>query len=178
MDKSKSKAESDDEDEESASGHVTWADTRDYCTFTTYQVNSVSDNRFKPTEILIDNQANVSIVHPDLARNIEPAEKLVKINGVGGHQFTVKSIGFLDPLFPVYVSDQTKAHIFSFAQVEDKYPITYTLQESFTIHLPRGDIVFKRRDGMYVADWNDYRYVFFSSVVLKCRKNERRKHMS
>ena len=70
MDKSKSKAESDDEDEESASGHVTWADTRDYCTFTTYQVNSVSDNRFKPTKILIDNQANVSIVHPDLARNI------------------------------------------------------------------------------------------------------------
>mmetsp|Transcript_8512 Transcript_8512/g.12432 ORF Transcript_8512/g.12432 Transcript_8512/m.12432 type:complete len:164 (-) Transcript_8512:147-638(-) len=129
----------------------------------TKQVNSVSDNRFKPTEILIDNQANVSIVHPDLARNIEPAKKQVKINGVGGHQFTVKSTGFLDPLFPVYVSEQTKANILSFAQVEDQYPITYTPQESFTIHLPRGDITFKRRDGMYVADWNDYRDVFYSS---------------
>jgi len=42
------KAESEDEkdEEHSASGHVIWADTIEYCTFSTYQVNAVSHSRF------------------------------------------------------------------------------------------------------------------------------------
>jgi len=152
MDKSK-KAESEDEeeDEDKASGHVTWAAHHEYCTFSTYQVNAVSDSRFKQTEVLIDNQADISIVHPRLLRNIMAADKKVKINRVGGHQFTVSETGYLDPFFSVYASTQTKANILSFAQVEDQYPITYTPQEAFTVHLPKGDIVFRRRDGMYVG---------------------------
>ena len=67
MEKAK-KAESKDEedDEYLASGHVTWADTNEYCTFSTYQVNTVSDSRFKQMEVLIDNQVDISIVHPRL----------------------------------------------------------------------------------------------------------------
>mmetsp|Transcript_9406 Transcript_9406/g.13614 ORF Transcript_9406/g.13614 Transcript_9406/m.13614 type:complete len:103 (-) Transcript_9406:187-495(-) len=33
------------------------------------QVNAVSDGRFTRTQVLIDNQADVSIVHPSLLRN-------------------------------------------------------------------------------------------------------------
>jgi len=173
MDKSK-KAESEDEeeDEDKALGHVTWAAHHEYCTFNTYQyqVNAVSDCRFKQTEVLIDNQADISIVHPRLLRNIMAADKKVKINGVGGHQFTVSETGYLDPFFPVYASTHTKANILSFAQVEDQYPITYTPQEAFTVHLPKGDIVFRRRDGMYVADWEDYKNVFSTTVCTKAEQ--------
>jgi hypothetical protein len=74
------KAESEDEkdEEHSASGHVIWADTIEYCTFSTYQVNAVSHSRFKPTEVLIDNQVDISIVHPKLLRSIMAAEQEVK----------------------------------------------------------------------------------------------------
>ena len=91
MEKAK-KAESEDKEDEwySASGHVTWTVTNKYCTFSTYQDNAVSDSRFKPTEVLIENQADISIVYPKLLRNIMAAELEAKINGIGGHQFTVR----------------------------------------------------------------------------------------
>ena len=41
------------------------------------------------TEVLIDNAADVSIVHPSLLQNIMPAERAIKINGVGGHQYSI-----------------------------------------------------------------------------------------
>jgi len=68
----------------------------------------------------------------------------------------VRETGCLDPFILVYASMQTKVNILSFAQVEDQYPITYTPQEAFTVHLPKGDIVFKRHDGIhYAAEWED-----------------------
>jgi len=99
----KKRAGSEDE-EDTRLGHVTWADG---CTFSTYQVNSVSDCRFTRSEVLLDNAADVSVVHPTLLRNIVPAERSVKNNGVGGHQFIVDETGYLDPLFSVYVSEHT-----------------------------------------------------------------------
>jgi len=44
--------------------------------------------------------------------------------------------------------------VLSFADIEDLYPITYQPQESFTVHLPERDIVFSRRDKLYVADFD------------------------
>ena len=93
---------------------MTWADAS---TSSTYQVNSVSDTRFGRTEVLIDNAVDVSIVHPSLLHNIMPAEKEIKINGVGGHQFTVAEKGYLDPFFTVYASEHTNANILSFTQL-------------------------------------------------------------
>jgi hypothetical protein len=40
----------------------------------------------------------------------------------------------------------------SFSDVEDMYEITYQPRKSFTVHLPDRDIVFKRRNKLYVAD--------------------------
>ena len=102
LEKQKQDSESDDDDASERSGHVTWASA-----YTTYQVNAVSETRLTRSEVLIDNQANVSIIHPSLLRNIMPAERAVKINGVGGHQFTVKDTGFLDPFFQVYAREHT-----------------------------------------------------------------------
>ena len=70
--------------------------------FTTYQVNNaVQEHEFGRFEVLIDNQANISIVHPSLLRDVKPAQQSVKINGVGGHQFSVSETGYLDPLCEV-----------------------------------------------------------------------------
>ena len=108
----KKHADSNTEEEERL-GHVTWADAS---AFSTYQVHSVSDNRIGRTEVLLDNAVDVSIVHPSLLRNIMPAAKEIKINGVRGHQFTVGETGYLDSFFSVYASELTTVNILSFAQ--------------------------------------------------------------
>ena len=64
-------------------------------TFVTYQEkNHESENkRFKQKEILLDNQADVSVMHPSLLHdNIQSTEQEVKINGVAGHQLFFSSI--------------------------------------------------------------------------------------
>jgi hypothetical protein len=44
--------------------------------------------------------------------------------------------------------------VLSFADVEVMYDITYRPQESFTVCLPERDIVFYRRNKLYVADFS------------------------
>jgi hypothetical protein len=42
------------------------------------------------------------------------------------------------------------------AQVEDMYPVTYSQGENITVHMDDRDLVFRRKDGMYVADFTDW----------------------
>jgi hypothetical protein len=44
-------------------------------------------------------------------------------------------------------------NILSFAEVEEKYPITYEPYEGFTVHLPERDILFRRVGKLHVADF-------------------------
>ena len=111
-------------------------------------------------EVLIDNQANNSVVHTSLLRDVQPADQTVKINGVGGHQFSVSETGYLDPLFRVYASEVTRVNILSLSEVEDQYLVRYEPQKNFIIHLLETDIVFNRKVGMYVADWYLYKAIF------------------
>ena len=122
--------------------------------------------QFGRREVLLNNQANVSIVHPDLLRDIQSAEKSVQINGVGGHQFMVNKTGYLDPLFRVYASEDTQVNILSLSEVEDEFLATYKPQEKFIVHLPEVDIVFHHRDGMYVADWEQYRKAYATTNAV------------
>ncbi len=115
--------------------------------------------------MLLDNQADVSIIHPTLLREVEPAEEDVRINGVGVHQFTVENTGYLDDFFRVYASTETHANILSFAEVENRFPITYVPRESFTVHLQDRDIVFNRRGKMYVADREQVRSAYVMTGV-------------
>lgn len=59
--------------------------------------------------------------------------------------------------------------MFSFAEVEDKYPITYVPFMCFIIHLPDQDICFDCIDKPYIADWNDY----YKSVHVTAKEQER-----
>jgi hypothetical protein len=42
------------------------------------------------------------------------------------------------------------------ADVEDLYPVTYVQGESITVHMLDREVVFHRRDKMYVADFSDW----------------------
>ncbi len=46
-----------------------------------------------------------------------------------------------------------KVNVLSFAAVEDLYDIMYLRGEAFVVHMPGKDLVFKRRDKLYMAEW-------------------------
>ncbi len=84
------------------------------------------------TEVLLDNQANISIMHPMLLEDIRPAPKKVKVNGVGGKQMIVDKMGMLPGFFRVYASKETKANVLCFSDVEDLYRVMYKHLESLS----------------------------------------------
>jgi hypothetical protein len=59
------------------------AATWDVTTFVTYQVNAIGAVSFKHTEVLLDNQANISILRPDLLMAFKKTENGIRVNGVG-----------------------------------------------------------------------------------------------
>jgi hypothetical protein len=158
------KSAEDNENDGDRGAHVTW----NASTIMTYQVNATGMvGKFKRTEVLLDNQADISVIHPTLLREIKPAEEDICINGVGRHQFTVGDTEYLDEFFRVYASTDTHANVLSFAEVEDRFPITYLPRESFTVHLPDHDVPLARRGKMYVANWEEVQSAFATTVYTK-----------
>ncbi len=106
-----------------------------------------------PTEVLLDTAADISVIHPMLLRDIHPADKKIRVKGVGGMQLIIDQKGTLDRFFPVYASESTKANVLSFGAVEEAFDITYLRREAFVVHTAEKDILFRRRDKLYVAEW-------------------------
>jgi hypothetical protein len=104
-------------------------------------------------EVLQDNQADISIVRPDLLRSLRETTDTVRVNGVGGVQIELRKAGYLQDFFEVYASEDTRVNILSFSEVEEMYPITYVPYKGFIVHLPDRDILFKRHGKMHVADF-------------------------
>jgi len=115
--------------------------------------NATQAQGLLPTEILLDNAANIRVMNPRLLKSVRPAGIRIRVKGVGGVQMVVEHVGDLEVFFEVYASDEAKANVLSFAAVEDMYEVTYSRGEGFTVHMPERDIVFRRRDNLYVVDW-------------------------
>jgi siroheme synthase (precorrin-2 oxidase/ferrochelatase) len=64
-------------------------------------VNNAVDGStaLKRNQLLLDNQADVSIIHPDLLTHLNKADHELKINGVGGEQLIVQDTGYLTGFF-------------------------------------------------------------------------------
>jgi hypothetical protein len=60
--------------------------TSDATTFVTYQINAIGVKGFKQMEVLLDSQANLSIMRPKLLKASEKDESKVQLNGVGSIQ--------------------------------------------------------------------------------------------
>jgi hypothetical protein len=122
-----------------------------------------------PSEVLLDNQANISIVHPRLLKNVRDSKHQINVKGVGGVQLIVDKVGDLDGFFQVYASEHTTANVLCFADVEDRYAITYEKGKVFTVQLAGGKMVeFVRRNKLYVADWSTTGLFMYATV----RENE------
>jgi hypothetical protein len=61
----------------------------------TYQVNAVGLGSFSETEVLLDNQADISIMRPSMLRELRTLKSSVQVNGVGGVQMEVCQVGYL-----------------------------------------------------------------------------------
>ncbi len=124
-----------------------------FATTKTYQVNAIGLSGFCAMEVLLDNQADISVMRPDMLRELRTLKDSVQVNGVGGVQMEVREAGYLDGFFEVYASDAVKVNILSFAEVQELYPITYEPHVGFTVHLTDKDILFRKRGKMHVADF-------------------------
>jgi hypothetical protein len=94
-----------------------------------------------PSKVLLDNQANISIVHPRLLKNVRDSKHQIRVKGVGGVQLIVDKVGDLDGFFQVYTSENITANVLCFADVEDMYAVTYEKGRAFTVHLADGKTV-------------------------------------
>jgi hypothetical protein len=139
------------------------------CKMEEYIINNAVNimQKLGPTKVLLDNQADISILHPMQLKDVQPAERKIKVKGLGGLQMVVDQQGILEVFFLVYASTDTKANVRSFADVEDLYDITYVQKQAFIVHMGTRDLVFYRREKLYVADWND-----MATVVTTIQVNE------
>jgi hypothetical protein len=124
-------------------------ETREYTVNNAVHVTQV----LAPTKVLLDNQAGISIIHLMLLNNVQKLEKRNRVKRVGGLQLIVDEEGILEGFFPVYASEKTKANVLSFADIEDLYNITYVQKRAFMVNMGGRDLVFNRREKLYVAGW-------------------------
>ncbi len=82
----------------------------------------------------------------------------------------VDRTGYLDEFFRVYASEETRANLLSFAEVEELYNITYVPREAFIVHLPEQVLVFKRKGKLYVADFAEHKPVYVTQVYTKAEE--------
>jgi sugar (pentulose or hexulose) kinase len=57
------------EEEEEAAVNAVW-EANAFATVCTYQINAVGFSGFRSTEVLLDNQADISIIRPELLRQV------------------------------------------------------------------------------------------------------------
>jgi hypothetical protein len=153
-------------EEDEAAVNAVW-EANAFVTVRTYQINAVGFSGFKSTEVLLDNQADISIIRPELLRQVQPTSEVVRVNGVGGVQLELRETGYLDNFFQVYTSTETRVNVLSFSDVEELYPITYGPFVGFTVHTSVGDMLFEKKGKMHVADFTAYGNVLATQVYTK-----------
>jgi hypothetical protein len=83
-----------------------------YMTYEVYESVHMSP-KFRKYDILLDNQADVSIVHPHLLQDVLPAESPITVKGIGGRQLKAEHAGYLQDFFRVYASEQANPSVLS-----------------------------------------------------------------
>jgi len=153
-------------EEEEAAVNAVW-EVNAFMKVRTYQINAVGFSGFRSTEVLLDNQADISFIRPKLLRQVLPTSEVVRVNGVGSVQLELRETGYLDNFFQVYTSTETRVNVLSFLDVEELYPITYEPFVGFTVHTPEGDILFEKKGKLHVADFAAYSNVLATQVYTK-----------
>jgi hypothetical protein len=104
-------------------------------------------------EVCLDSGSQVNIVDPMLLTGIRDSAKTYRsMNGTT----TTAKVGYLEGFFECQACDGRPANNISMADVEDKYPMTWVQGESITVHMDEQDVVFTKRNKMWVADFSDW----------------------
>jgi hypothetical protein len=154
------------EEEEEAAVNAVW-EANAFATVHTYQINAVGFYGFKSTEVLLDNQADISIIWPELLRQVQATSEVVRVNRVWCVQLELRETRYLDIFFQVYTSTETRVNVLSFSDVEELYPITYEPFVGFTVHTLVGDILFEKKEKLHVADFATYGNVLATEVYTE-----------
>lgn len=127
---------------------------------------------FSKCEVLLDNQASVSALHPGLLRNVRCEDSWV--SGLSGAPHRLPYVGDLEGFFECKGSTDLMANVLCMADVEDLFRVTYKQGKSYTVHLESGDLVFKRRNKLYVADMSEWWQDIGVANVTTTADNEQR----
>jgi hypothetical protein len=104
-------------------------------------------------EVCIDNGSQVNIVHPVLLRNLRTSTKTYQSMNGGA---VTSQVGLLEGFFECQACEDCPANIISQSDVEELYHMTYVHGESITVHMGDRDIIFYKKDKMYVADFSEW----------------------
>jgi hypothetical protein len=114
-------------------------------------------------EVLLDNQADISVVHPRLLTNIRRQRSYV--SGLAGTA-TLPYVGELKGFLKCKGSANVLASVLCMADIEDMYDVTYEQGVSYTVHLDDQDLIFHKRDKLYVADMREWGSQEYKHVAL------------
>ena len=103
-------------------------------------------------EVAIDNASQVNVLHPRFLTNLRP--------GFGSYKGVDKSagpveenvVGDLAGFFECVGSESVRLNILSQDDVESLYKVTYVQGDSFTVHMKNQDLIFRKKNKLYVAD--------------------------
>ena len=117
---------------------------------------TIKDQRYAPKwyEVGLDSLSQVNVMNSRFLKNIRPGEG--SFGGLDGNENITEYEGDLEGFFPVQVCDDCRASVLCYSDVEDLYPISNQRGISFTVHTPSRDIVFYKRDKIYLADFRDW----------------------
>ena len=104
-------------------------------------------------EVLLDNQADISVVHPKLLTGVK--QRVSYVSGLSG-TVELPYEGDLRGFFRCKGSTELMASVLCMSDVEDLYSVSYNQGVSYTVHMPGRDLVFYRRDKLYVANMRDW----------------------
>ncbi|NBR23750.1 MAG: hypothetical protein EBU08_08270, partial [Micrococcales bacterium] len=139
-------------EEEEENIHV----TEDFVHMTTEEVVYAAGKGLGPNDVLLDNQATVSVFfNAELLTNIRKTPKPCKIRGVGGEAISVDKVGDFDVFGEVLFSPQANANILSLWNVQRQFQVQYDAKKNiFCVAVDGGRVMdFKPKNRLYVHEY-------------------------